>query len=63
MLAAVFLVATGVVARAWRGVVRLAWRSKEMAGKLLRGDIRVERRLLPLGIALAALLWIAQSVL
>ena len=62
VLAAVVLLATGVAARVGRGGSRLARRAGRTAGRLRRGDVRVEKKLLPLGISLAALLWLAQSV-
>jgi diguanylate cyclase (GGDEF)-like protein/PAS domain S-box-containing protein len=45
----------------WMG--HLAREIREVLGKVRRGEIGGERRLLPVGIALAALLWVTQSVL
>ena len=42
---------------------RFAHTLKEATDKVRRGDVDVERRLLPVGIMLAAFLWVGQSIL
>ena len=62
VLATALLLVTGIAARIWRGVVHAARRVKSAAGRVFHGDVRVERGLVPLGIVLAVLLWVAQSL-
>ncbi|HEV8045806.1 MAG TPA: PAS domain S-box protein, partial [Rubrobacter sp.] len=66
-LAAILFVASGAAARIGRGIGRFVGRltrgPRVAAGRLRRGEVGVERRLLLVGIVLAALLWVTQSVL
>ncbi|MDQ3303794.1 MAG: hypothetical protein M3518_10665, partial [Actinomycetota bacterium] len=66
-LAAILFVGSGVVARLGRGIGRFVGRftrwPRVAAGRLRRGEVGVERRLLLVGIVLAAMLWVTQSVL
>ncbi|MCA1715866.1 MAG: PAS domain S-box protein [Actinobacteria bacterium] len=62
-LAAILFFGSGVAARVGGWMGYLARETGEAAGRLRRGDVGVERRLLPVGIALVALFWVAQSVL
>jgi diguanylate cyclase (GGDEF)-like protein/PAS domain S-box-containing protein len=62
-LAAIPFFGSGAAARVGEWTGRLARKVGEVVGRVRRGDVGVERRLLPVGIALTALLWVAQSVL
>jgi diguanylate cyclase (GGDEF)-like protein/PAS domain S-box-containing protein len=62
-LAAIPFFGSGAAARVGGWIGCLAREVEEAVGRIRRGDVGVERRLLPVGIALAALLWVAQSLL
>ncbi|HLL57086.1 MAG TPA: PAS domain S-box protein, partial [Rubrobacteraceae bacterium] len=62
-LAAIPFFGSGAADRVGRWMGHHAREVGEVAGRVRRGDVGVERRLLPVGIALAALGWVAQSAL
>ncbi|HLL39033.1 MAG TPA: hypothetical protein VK357_05120, partial [Rubrobacteraceae bacterium] len=62
-LAAIPFFGSGAADRVGRWMGRHAREVGEVAGRVRRWDVGVERRLLPVGIGLAALGWVAQSAL
>ena len=62
-LAVVLFAGGGAASHVGRLAGRLARATRSAAGKVRRGEFRLERRLLPAGILLAALLWVAQAAL